>query len=44
VAPFKAPTPELEKEALMNQAETLQSELDLIKKRLGEVDKGSKTE
>ena len=44
VAPFKAPTPELEKEALMNQAETLQSELDLIKKRLGEIDKGSKTE
>jgi hypothetical protein len=44
VASGHPPTQELEKEALMNQAQALQSELDLIKKRLGEINKGSETE
>ncbi|RPI79310.1 MAG: hypothetical protein EHM45_03390 [Desulfobacteraceae bacterium] len=37
-APFQKPDPEMEKQALKNQAETLQSELDFIKKRLDELD------
>jgi len=36
--------PELEKEALRNRAETLQSEQELIKKRLGEIETGTVTE
>jgi len=37
-APYLKPDPEMEKQALKNQAEALQSELDLIKKRLGEIE------
>ena len=37
-APFKKPDPEIEKKALKNRADALQSELDLIKKRLGEME------
>ena len=37
-APYQKPDPEMEKQALENQAEALQSELDLIKKRLGEME------
>lgn len=37
-APYQKPDPEMERRALKNQAETLQCELDLIKKRLGEVE------
>lgn len=39
--PFQKPDPELEKQALKNQAEALQSELDSIKKRLGEMETGT---
>jgi hypothetical protein len=35
------PDPEMEKQALKNQAEVLQSELDFIKKRLGEIESGT---
>lgn len=37
-APYAKSDPELEKQALKNQAEALQSELDFIKKRLAEVE------
>jgi hypothetical protein len=37
-AGYAAPDPEMEKQALKNQADALQSELDLIKKRLGEIE------
>jgi hypothetical protein len=40
-APYQKPDPELEKQALKNQAEALQSELDLIKKRLDELEAGA---
>ena len=36
--PYRQPDPELEKQALKNQAEALQSELDFVKKRLGETE------
>jgi len=42
--PFQKPDPELEKQMLKNQAQTLQSELDSIKKRLGEIDTGTPAE
>lgn len=44
VAPYQKPDPELEKQALKNQAEALQSELDLIKKRLDELEAGATAE
>lgn len=37
-APFQKPNPEMEKQALKSQSEALQAELDLIKKRLGEIE------
>ncbi len=37
-APYQEPSPDMEKQALKNRAEALQSELDLIKKRLGEME------
>ena len=37
-APYQKPDPEMEKRALKNQAEALQSELDLLKKRLSEIE------
>jgi hypothetical protein len=37
-APYLKPDPEMEKQALKDQAEALQSELDFIKKRLGEIE------
>jgi len=40
-APHQEPDPEMEKQALKNQAEALQSELDFIKKRLGEIETGT---
>jgi len=43
-APYQKPDPALEKQVLKNQAETLQSELDFIKKRLAEVETGSSME
>ena len=39
--PYQKPDPKLEKEALKNQAEALQAELDFIKKRLAEIESGS---
>ena len=39
--PYQNPDPELEKRALKNQAEALHSELDFIKKRLGEIETGT---
>jgi hypothetical protein len=38
---FQNPNPEMEKHALKNQAEALQSELNLIKERLEEIDTGT---
>ena len=40
-APLQQDNPELEKQALKNQVEALQSELDFIKKRLEEMETGS---
>ena len=37
-APYQNPDPNLEKQSLSSQAEALQSELDLIKKRLSEIE------
>jgi hypothetical protein len=42
-APYQKPDPELERQALESQAETLQSELDFIKKRLSETEPGKST-
>lgn len=39
-AKYQAPDPDMEKQALKNQAETLRSELDLVKKRLEELEAG----
>jgi len=39
--PYPKPDPDVEKQALKNQAEFLQSELDFIKKRLAEVEAGT---
>ena len=38
-APMGDPDPEIEKQALKNQAEAMQSELDAIRKRLEEIEK-----
>jgi len=43
-APYQNPDPNLEKQTLKNQAEALQSELDLIKKRLSEIETGTAAE
>jgi len=37
-APYLRPDPKMEKQALKNQADALQSELDLVKKRLSEIE------
>jgi hypothetical protein len=42
--PYRKPAPALEKQALEQQAEALQSELDFIKKRLSEIDTETTTE
>jgi len=42
--PYWQPEPEFEKETLKAQAEALQSELDLIKKRLSALEAGAGTE
>lgn len=44
LAPYQKPDPELQKQALKNQAEALQSELDSIKKRLSEIETGTTSE
>ena len=38
--PYQPPDPETEKQALKNQAEALQEELELIKKRISDLEKG----
>jgi len=43
-APLRTSDPEAEKQVLKNQAETLQSDLDSIKKRLGEIESGAGTQ
>ena len=40
-ASYRKPDPEMEKQALETQAEALQSELDLIRKRLSEIETGT---
>jgi hypothetical protein len=42
--PYQKPDPEMEKQALKNRAEALQSELDFIKKRLSEIETGTAAE
>lgn len=42
--PYQKPDPEVEKQALKNQADALQSELDLIKNRLGEMEAATTAE
>jgi len=37
-APYQKPDPEMEKQALKNQAGVLQEELETIKKRLSEIE------
>jgi len=39
--PYQKPDPKMEKQALKDQAVTLQSELDIIKKRLDELESGA---
>ncbi|MDD5451896.1 MAG: DUF5320 domain-containing protein [Desulfovibrionales bacterium] len=39
--PYQEPNAEMEKQALKSQADALQSELELIKKRLAEIETGS---
>jgi hypothetical protein len=41
-APYQAPDPEAERQMLKTQADALQSELTLIKKRLEEIETGKK--
>ncbi|MBN1630023.1 MAG: DUF5320 domain-containing protein [Thermoleophilia bacterium] len=41
-APFVEPDPELQKQALKNQADGLQAQLDLIQKRLSDLEAGGK--
>jgi len=41
--PYQNPDPNLEKQSLSSQAEALQSELDLIKKRLSEIETETET-
>ena len=43
-ATYQKPDPEMEKQALKNQAEAMQSELDSINKRLSEIDTGTTAE
>jgi hypothetical protein len=43
-APYPKPDPETEKQSLQSQAEALQEELDLIKKRLSEIETGPAAE
>lgn len=43
-APYQNPDPNQEKQALKNQAEALQSELESIKKRLSDIETGSESE
>jgi len=40
--PYQTPDPETEKQALTDQADALQSELEFIKKRLSEIETGVK--
>jgi hypothetical protein len=40
-APYQSPDPETEKQALKSQADALQAELELIKKRLSELEAGA---
>lgn len=42
--PYQEPDPEIERQALKNQADALQSELDFIKKRMGEIETKTTTE
>ena len=43
-ASYQNPDPELEKRALKSQADALQSEIDIIKKRLSEIEAGTTAE
>ncbi len=43
-APFQNPDPAIEKQALKNQAEALQSQLNMIKQRLDEMETGTSAE
>ena len=40
-APYPDPDPSLEKSALKKKAEALQSELDIVRKRLSEIETGT---
>lgn len=40
-APYQAPNPEMEKQFLKSQADTLQAEMDAIKKRLADIETGT---
>ena len=41
---YQNPDPDLEKRALKNQADALQSELESIKRRLSDIETGTETE
>jgi hypothetical protein len=43
-APYQKPDPEMEKQALKNRTDALQSELDSIKKRLGQIETGAEAQ
>ncbi|MDD5474888.1 MAG: DUF5320 domain-containing protein [Syntrophales bacterium] len=43
-APYQEPEPEMEKQALRNQADVLQVELESIRKRLAELEAGNATD
>jgi len=42
--PYPKPDPDAEKQSLRSQAEALQEELDLIKKRLSEIETGTEAD
>ena len=42
--PHQGPNPNMEKQALKNQAEALQSELDSVKKRLNDIETETTTQ
>jgi len=41
---YSEPTPDIQKQSLKNQADALQSQLDLVKKRLSDLETGAKAE
>jgi len=43
-SPYNEPDPDTQKQSLKNQADALQAQLDLVKKRLSDLETGTPTE